>query len=242
MALRDGVGSSSLKELSPFYSVLWLHLFYPPILLQPGSSQVKNGSLQVGIGQNSFMNGVLISMTIVARFNRDLPPSAVPTAEGEKNSLDEKQSESRREDATEDLISPGDVQEEHFEWREVMRGLDFYYLKDMSNLNCRCPGYPSLAYRICLFWLHCELVFLFLIPVSTRVSGPLFGADYAARPTIVAGLGYSGGAAQLHTGLSTIRSSRSTMLISCLVPPYVPAVVLTGLFFLFTFSNCAHCL
>jgi len=114
----------------------------------------------------------------VARFNRDLPPSAVPTAEGEKNSLDEKQSESRREDATEDLISPGDVQEEHFEWREVMRGV--------LDIQVWLTGFAYFGFIVSLY------------------SYSLF------LPTIVAGLGYSGGAAQLHT-----------------VPPYVPAVVLT---------------
>jgi len=95
-----------------------------------------------------------------------------------KNSLDEKQSESRREDATEDLISPGDVQEEHFEWREVMRGV--------LDIQVWLTGFAYFGFIVSLY------------------SYSLF------LPTIVAGLGYSGGAAQLHT-----------------VPPYVPAVVLT---------------
>ena len=53
----------------------------------------------------------------------------------------------------------------------------------------------------------------------------------ALRPTIVAGLGYSGGQAQLHTGTPARIASLAIRAIStdCLtpVPPYVPAAVLT---------------
>lgn len=72
------------------------------------------------------------------------------------------------------------------------------------------PG--SLGLPILASLLACTPTPYFCKPKSINLS--LFGADcfVTPRPTIVAGLGYSGGAAQLHT-----------------VPPYVPAVVLTSM-------------
>lgn len=131
VALLGGVGSLSLRELSLFCSQFCLPLFYQPISTPPNSSQAKNENLRVGLGHKSGKREIL-TVLAVARFNNDtVAPRAVPPTDGEKSSLDksdmEKQSESRQEVASIDLVSPvGDAQEEHFEWREVMRGMSCF--------------------------------------------------------------------------------------------------------------------
>jgi len=62
------------------------------------------------------------------------------------------------------------------------------------------------------------------------------------RPTIVAGLGYSGASAQLHTGMKFILLSISqTGIDQTPVPPFIPAVVLTRMSLLdFLFSRHRH--
>jgi len=125
----------------------------------------------------------------VERFNLDLPPIAAQTnvqvvdTGSNRNSIDisekEKEEDIRRENVSEDIITPGATQEEeHFEWREVMRGV--------LDIQTWLTG---IAYFGLIVSLYSYSLFL---------------------PTIVAGLGYSGGEAQVHT-----------------VPPYVPAAVLT---------------
>lgn len=51
--------------------------------------------------------------------------------------------------------------------------------------------------------------------------------DRSPSPTIVSGLGYTGSAAQLHTGKCWLTISEF-YLFDDVVPPYVPAAVLTG--------------
>ncbi|KAJ4478051.1 MFS transporter [Lentinula aciculospora] len=118
----------------------------------------------------------------VARFNLDLPPKLAQGTDGERNSVDfsekKKQSEIRRENASDDITTGATQEEEQFEWREVMRGV--------WDVQTWLTGFAYFGLIVSLY------------------SYSLF------LPTIVAGLGYTGSAAQLHT-----------------VPPYVPAVVLT---------------
>ena len=67
----------------------------------------------------------------------------------------------------------------------------------------------GVAYAGLIVSLYSYSLFLYVFGANENVRGTDISLH---RPTIVTGLGYSGGAAQLHT-----------------VPPYVPAVVLTGI-------------
>lgn len=163
VALLGGVGSLSLKELSLFCSQFCPPLFYQPISTPPNSSRAKNENLRVRFSHRLGKCEILTFLA-VARFNNDtVAPRAVPPTDGEKSSLDksdmEKQSESRQEDVSVDLVSPvGDAQEEHFEWREVLRGMSCFGWRKFTLIwfkILRCCRSSNLAHWVCLFWLHC---------------------------------------------------------------------------------------
>lgn len=108
-------------------------------------------------------------------------------------------------------------EDEQSEWREIIRGIPIVYNKCAVRLKERYRrfGRLMLAYCYRVHGSHRRFVLILLIFVREAIislsSMPLYVWCRMYRPTIIAGLGFSGGAAQLHT-----------------VPPYVPAVVLTG--------------
>ena len=88
--------------------------------------------------------------------------------------------------------------------------------------------------RICVSLPYCQFILLFPLLVCLYLCGR-FGKwwfNQSFRPTIISGLGFSGGQAQLRTGnaLKMKTVTNAHQLIP--VPPYVPAVVLTSKYFL----------
>lgn len=62
-------------------------------------------------------------------------------------------------------------------------------------------GYSNVVDRLLVFRMPCQSVFVFFVPVSSIMwMSDLFQSYICDRPTIIAGLGYTGPAAQLHTG------------------------------------------
>lgn len=89
-------------------------------------------------------------------------------------------------------------EEEKFEWREVVRGLTDVqvWLTGFAYMGILVP-----LYSFSLFLCVCSLSGC--VPARPKLSCTnvlYFSALIIRRPTIVAGLGYSGGQAQLHTG------------------------------------------
>ena len=103
-----------------------------------------------------------------------------------------------------------------------------------SHDRVRCQGPAGVDDGIILPWYHRQLVFLLPVPVRRTVL-PWCSLSHVlrarvGRPTIVAGLGYSGGQAQLHTGgyiWYLFRPGWNSADAGTVVPPYVPAVVFT---------------
>ena len=110
-------------------------------------------------------------------------------------------------------------EDEKFEWREVIRGTVSSLLK-LTSILTTTSGFKdpqvwmtSLSYLGIIVSLYSFSLFLWVSILY--VCEPCTEA-YACRPTIVAGLGYSGGQAQLHTGTPTcIASSAPYVMTAC---------------------------
>jgi hypothetical protein len=132
-------------------------------------------------------------------------------------------------------------EEEQFEWGEVIRGRQHPY-RFIQKVTFRHIGFSDIQ-----TWLtgmaYCGLVVslysysLFLWVLLCFFSIDIGVLRFCISPTIVAGLGYSGGAAQLHTGcIFEFLTSLFHSSLIFIVPPYVPAVVLTGFYRLLSYS------
>jgi hypothetical protein len=98
-------------------------------------------------------------------------------------------------------------EDEEFEWREVFRGGNIVYrCRTASNsTTSRSYRHTDMVDRVCILRIVGQFVLVFSVLVSVASNFLLSRQVYIAkrlrnRPTIIAGLGFKGPSAQLHTG------------------------------------------
>lgn len=154
----------------------------------------------------------------VERFRTaDITAASAPLSEPAQNiRTHEKDAEKDEDRRVEDVSIVDSIvvhqEDEKFEWREVVRGackldLVLAMLKSFTHVVRGRPGRrPNMAHGYIILGYDSRAVLVLIVPV--RQCFPYMWESLLTpptRPTIVAGLGYSGGKAQLHTGLYTPR-------------------------------------